>query len=178
MASLDAALREWLEQFATMAVSEQKSLIGRYRWPDVILRKLGELKETIEASLTEKSPLEQHPDAEESLRDRWQEELKAAVEAEYRRQRGELLLVVEWWLRDVWIWCLRSSGALNAARDAASETGLLSFPTLEGSAAVAARISVSEARENLAIMEQLQQWMGTNVQEALAMEVALLKLKL
>lgn len=32
--------------------------------------------------------------------------------------------------------------------------------------------------ENLGIMEQLQRWLGTNVQEALALEVGLLKLVL
>jgi hypothetical protein len=32
--------------------------------------------------------------------------------------------------------------------------------------------------ENLQVIEQLQRWLGTNVQEALALEVSLLKLRL
>jgi hypothetical protein len=31
---------------------------------------------------------------------------------------------------------------------------------------------------NLQVLEQLQRWLGTNVQEALALEVGLLKLRL
>jgi uncharacterized protein with NAD-binding domain and iron-sulfur cluster len=54
----------------------------------------------------------------------------------------------------------------------------LNFPEIEGTATVAGRISARDAMENLQIMEQLQRWLGTNVQEALALEVGLLKLRL
>jgi hypothetical protein len=43
---------------------------------------------------------------------------------------------------------------------------------------VAQRISARDAMENLGIMEQLQRWLSTNVQEALALEVSFLKLHL
>ena len=43
---------------------------------------------------------------------------------------------------------------------------------------MAQRISPKAAMENLRIMEQLQRWLGTNAQEALALEVGLLKLQL
>ena len=43
---------------------------------------------------------------------------------------------------------------------------------------MAQRISPKAAMENLRIMEQLQRWLSTNVQEALALEVGLLKLQL
>ena len=43
---------------------------------------------------------------------------------------------------------------------------------------MAQRITPGQAMENLRILEQLQRWLGTNVQEALALEVGLLKLKL
>ncbi len=56
--------------------------------------------------------------------------------------------------------------------------GLLAFPELEGSGRVAQRITLESATENLRMMEQLQRWLGTNVQEALALEVGLLKLRL
>jgi hypothetical protein len=55
---------------------------------------------------------------------------------------------------------------------------LLAFPQLAGTRRVAQRITPQAARENLRIMEQLQRWLGTNVQEALALEVGLLKLQL
>ena len=56
--------------------------------------------------------------------------------------------------------------------------GLLVFPQMAGTRLVAERISPKAAMENLRIIEQLQRWLHTNVQEALALEVGLLKLHL
>ena len=53
---------------------------------------------------------------------------------------------------------------------------LLSFPELTAGRRVAQRLSPAEAMENLQVMEQLQRQLSTNVQEALALEVGLLKL--
>ena len=44
--------------------------------------------------------------------------------------------------------------------------------------AVARRISPNQAMENLQLLEQTQRLLFSNVQEALALEVGLLKLKL
>jgi hypothetical protein len=133
--------------------------------------------------------------------------LKAAIEAEYRRQRGDFLLALQWWLRDVWVQTLfkvqslkskvqspgaedRSQESKAGAGGAGAETnnhqpsaigypaGLLVLPEMAGTKSVAQRISPKEAMENLRIMEQLQRWLSTNVQEALALEVGLLKLHL
>jgi hypothetical protein len=159
----------------------------------VLLRKLNEVKERIDETLAARSPLERYEDAEEELRDKWEEELKAAIEAEYRRQRADFLLALEWWLRDVWLQTLgkvRSPKSEVEAGGAWSETtnhqpstihspeGLLIFPQMAGTKRVAQRISPQAAMENLQILEQLQRWLGTNVQEALALEVGLLKLRL
>ena len=54
----------------------------------------------------------------------------------------------------------------------------MNFPGVEGTQRVAQRLSGQEAMENLQVMEELQGWLGTNVQEALALEVGLLKLHL
>ena len=43
---------------------------------------------------------------------------------------------------------------------------------------VARRITTRQARENLSVLEQTQRLLHTNVQEALALEVSLLKLQL
>jgi hypothetical protein len=78
-----------------------------------------------------------------------------------------LLGVLHWWLRDVWLQSL------------AAGADLLSFPNLATAAqAVAGRISPSEARTNLEELDRLQRQLHTNVQEALALEVGLLKLRL
>ncbi len=180
-----------------------------------------QVRASIEETLTARSPLEKYEDAEEELRDKWEEELKAAIEAEYRRQRADFLLALQWWLRDVWVQTLfgvqspksnvqspmskvqslkskvqspksnvEDAKAAIEAGEAGSEImkeqlstiasleGLLAFPQMAGTKRVAERISPKEAVENLRIMEQLQRWLHTNVQEALALEVGLLKLRL
>src|SRR6266568_1052957 len=179
---LDPAQSAWLTTFSRMAATEQKSLLGRYRLMDVVLRQLNQLRSSIEEALTARSPLQRYADLEPDLQEKWEEELKAAIEAEYRQQRTDLLVVLQRWLRDVWLQTLRigrHAGYLTAKNAESAENGpaeLLNFPQVAGANAVAGRISAKEAMENLQIMEQLQRWLGTNVQEALALEVALLKL--
>jgi DNA polymerase III subunit delta' len=162
---LDAAQMEWLRKFSE-AAAQQKSLLGRYRLMDVLLQKLAETKARVEEALTARSPLERYDDVESDLRERWEDELKAAIEAEYRRLRVDLLATVQWWLRDVWLQTL-SMG-----------TGLANFPQLAGTEQVARRITTRQALENLVILEQTQRLLHTNVQEALAVEVGFLKLHL
>ncbi len=165
-AKADPAHLEWLAAFAKAAVAE-KSLLGRYRLLGGLLARLAKLKEGIEEDLNTRSPLNKYDDLDPDLREKWEDELSAAVEAEYRRQRGEILTTLEWWLRDVWLRTL--------------ETGaeLCSFPQLaEEAAGVARRLTTEDALRNLITLERTQTLLHTNVQEALALEVAFLKLKL
>ena len=163
---LVAAEMAWLAQFSAMAASEQQSLLGRYQLMDVLLQKLTAMKSGIEEGLTSRSPLQRYDDVEKDLRDRWEDELTAAIEAEYRRQRADLLAILQRWLRDVWLQTL-SAGP-----------GLLNFPELASAVDVARRIKPAQALENLLIIEGTQRMLHTNVQEALALEVGLLKLHL
>jgi DNA polymerase-3 subunit delta' len=163
----DPGLLAWLTHFSQTAVAERGSLLSRYRLLSVLLNKLNALKAEITETLTKRSPLERYDDVEAYLREKWEEELVAAIESEYRRQRSDVLLGLQWWLRDVWLQTLQFS------REA------LAFSTLAESAqAVAQRVSSQEAMENLRVVEQTQRLLATNVQEALALEVGLLKLKL
>jgi hypothetical protein len=131
------------------------------------MKKLAEQKEEIAKAIGARSPLERYDDLEANMREKLEKELDAAIEAEYRRQRTDLLGVLHWWLRDVWLQSL------------AAGADLLSFPNLATAAqAVAGRISPSEARTNLEELDRLQRQLHTNVQEALALEVGLLKLRL
>src|SRR5205085_11471203 len=91
---LAPAQMTWLTAFSDLAAAPQKSLLGRYRLMDVLLRKLNELRQSIEGTLAQRSPLERYKDAEKELQEKWEDELKAAIEAEYRRQRGDLLVVL------------------------------------------------------------------------------------
>lgn len=190
----------WLTAFSQMAAQHQKSLLGRYRLLDVLLQKLNAMKADIEKTLSERSPLQRYKDAEKNAVEKWEAELAAAVEAEYRRQRLDLLALLQRWLRDLWLRTL-AKGESNGARshqrlapeNALSKTpsraegkpevppnlnDLLSFPHIPGMGEVAARISSARAKENLEILEQLQRQLNSNVQEALALEVGLLKLNL
>jgi DNA polymerase III subunit delta' len=160
----DATLLDWLAKFSELAGAEQKSLLGRYQLMDVLAQRLAEMRARVEEELSARSQLEKYDDVEKDLRERWEDELKAAIEAEYRRQRTELLLLVQWWLRDVWLHTL------------ASGREFLNFPQIAGAERVALRLKPHQAMENLRVVEQTQRLLYTNVQEALALEVGLLKL--
>ncbi|HEV2693217.1 MAG TPA: DNA polymerase III subunit [Verrucomicrobiae bacterium] len=163
---LSADQAYWLQQFSSAAAAEQKSLFGRYRLLDSLLQRLGAIREQVDETVSARSPLEKYSDAEKDLREKWEDELKAAIEAEYRRQRSEVLLLLQWWLRDVWLHTL------------AVGESLLHLPQIAGADEVAKRITTRQAQENLSVLEQTQRLLYTNVQEALALEVGLLKLRL
>lgn len=156
----------WLEEFSQLAASEESSLIGLYRLLGLLLKRLAVKKEAAQEALEERSPLQQHDDIEKSLKDKWESELKAAIEAEYRHQRMELLGLVQQWLRDVWLGTLQM------------DSSLLMRPDLPGMRDLTNRLTPRQALNNLGIIEQAQRLLHTNVQEALALEVCLLKLKL
>jgi DNA polymerase-3 subunit delta' len=164
--SLSAEQSVWLQKFSAAAASEQKSLFGRYRLLDELLQHLNAVRERVGEALSARSPLEKYDDADKHLRDRWEDELAAGIEAEYRRQRVEVLLLLQWWLRDVWLHTLAVGEAW------------LHLPQIAGAEEVARRISAKQARENLLVLEQTQRLLHGNVQEALALEVGLLKLQL
>ncbi len=162
----------WLTDFAELAAEEQKCLLSRYRLLGVLLKKLSELKAEIETSVTARSPLERYDDVDPHLREKWEVELTAAIEAEYRLQRSDLLAALQWWLRDVWV------QTLGNAEDGVRSAELLNFPQLVSTGRVAKRVSAKQAVENLQVLERTQRLLSSNVQEALALEVGLLKLHL
>jgi DNA polymerase-3 subunit delta' len=170
---------EWLAKFSEAAAAGEKSLLSRYRLLDVLLQRLSELKAATEDALAARSPLRSYPDADKETRERWEQELAAAIEAEYRRQRSELLRLLLGWLRDVW-WqvLLRERRAGDAPPPGGNRDELLYLPRLAASGRVAARLTGKAALENLLVLDQTQRLLRTNVQEALALEVGLLKLHL
>ena len=163
----DSAFIAWLEKFSSAASAGRANLLGRYQLLSILLNKLNDLKAAITAALTERSPLERYDELDSKMREKLEEELEAAIEAEYRRQRSDLLTGVQWWLRDVWVETWRLGGEM------------FTYPQLAKAARdVARRISTQQAMENLRVMEQTQGLLASNVQEALALEVGLLKLQL
>ena len=158
---------DWLAQFCEVVATEPKGLLNRYRLLSVLLTRLTQIKAETQKTQMKQSPLERYEDIEPNLKEKWEEELAAAIEAEYRRQRSELLLGLQWWFRDVWL------------QTFAMRQDLIAFPTLaKATQAVAQRITLKAAIENLTILDQTQRLLGSNVQEALALEVSILKLRL
>lgn len=164
----DAGLLAWLGCFASAASQPQQHPLDRYRLLGFLLNELAARKKQIEKRLAAESPLEKYPDMETDLQSRYETELNAAIESEYRRQRGEALCALLWWLRDVWLLKL---GSRNPT---------LGLPNLrKQSIAVAERISEPQALNNLKLIEKTQLLLArTNVQETLALETTLLKLSL
>ena len=163
----DPAFVAWLSSFSEMAATEQRSLLGRYHLLSAILARLAEIKESTGEALSKRSPLEAYEDIDAKLKEKWEDELTASIESEYRRQRSELLAGLQWWLRDVWLQTLRLGKEMFTYPDLA-----------EAAASVARRLSPQQAMENLQLLERTQRLLASNVQEALALEVSLLKLKL
>lgn len=162
-----AAQVELLREFTAQVAGARHGLLPRYHVLDLFVRHLAGLKESITLTLEELSPVNRYPDAAPEMKEKWAGELSAGIEAEYRRQRADILNCLHWWLRDVWL--LRGGIA----------GGLLGYPEFEASArTVAGRIAPADALANLEVIEQAQRLLMTNVQEALALEVSLIKLRL
>lgn len=155
---------EWLEQFARLAV-QGGSLLGRYRLLGLLGKRLAEIRAEVEKTLQARSPLNRFEDVDAEVIEKWEKELKAAIEAEYRRRRDGVLATVGWWLRDIWLQTLNGGEAR------------LVFPGLAATREAATRLTTQSALENLAVLAEIQRLLHTNVQEALALEVGMLKLK-
>lgn len=164
----EPATARWLADFVTRVAGLEGGVLGRYRLLEDLTGLLTSKKAAIEKELRARSPLETYTDVDPELRERWETELSAAVEAEYRRQRGELLGTLQWWLRDVWLTARGLAETRLALPACAAATG-----------AVARRVGPEAAGRNLETIERTQRLLaGTNVQEALALEVGLIKLQL
>jgi len=164
---LDGESRAWLAEFSATAASEMPGLLARYRLLGTLLARLASMREEVEQAETARSPLARFDDVDPKLREQWEDELKAAIEAEYRRRRSEVMRALQGWLRDVWLARLGLAGEMAMFADLAGHTRT-----------VGQRIAEPDATENLRAMEHVQRLLHTNVQEALALEVGLLKLRL
>jgi DNA polymerase-3 subunit delta' len=157
----------WLSAFVNQAAAGAGGLLDRYRLLGMLLSRLTALRAEVEKELSARSPLEHYEDVDPHLREKWEEELSAAVEAEYRGRRMDLLGGVHGWLRDVWVATLKL------------EPVAWNYPDLAAAAkTVARKITTAQASDNIKQMEKTRRLLESNVQEALAMEVSLLKLEL
>jgi len=156
-----------LDAFAQQVTGKDSGMLDRYKALDILMAQLSEARSSIEEGLRDRFFSDLPDDVDPKMLEKRDQELKAAVEAEYRRKRADLFTALEWWLRDVWMLSMQS------------DTSFLTFPDLHSrSADLAARILTKPLLENIRLVEKLQRALHTNVQEALALEVHLLKLNL
>ncbi len=165
---LEATGANWLGPLAeAMANSTSTTLLPRYHFLAQITAQFAELRANVRKSLESQSPLANYDDLDPKLRDRWEHELEAAIEAEYRRQRATQLSALQWFFRDVWL------ETLSEVDD------LLALPNLAPhSSKIAARIGQDQALHNLATIAKTVRTLETSIQENLVLEVSLLQLKL
>jgi len=157
----------WLKKFCEFAQAPTKNLLTRYQMLGALVAHFAEIKTQIETNLTAGSPLEKYDEAEASLRQKWETELNAAIESEYRRRRAESLAIIQNWLRDVWLETLGQSDARLCLPQFADLTK-----------AVAQHLDSERAEDNINIVQNTRKLLESNVQEALTLEVCLLKLHL
>jgi DNA polymerase-3 subunit delta' len=159
------AQQPWLKLFCEYAQAPTKNLLTRYQMLGVLVAHFSEIKGQIETNLSASSPLEKYDEAEASLRNKWETELNAAIESEYRHRRAESLAVIQNWLRDVWLETLGQSEAR------------LCFPQFAAiTRSVAQNLDPERAEDNINIIHKTRKLLESNVQEALTLEVCLLKL--
>ena len=139
-------------------------LLSRYRAIDRLVGWLGSVRSALESSSALSDKDIQDLDAKE--RDRLEAERQAAIESEYRRLRSGVLELVTYWMRDAWLCSMR------VGEDRWRFRGLVSITK-----GFATARETDGLRRNVERLEALQRLLRTNVQEALAIEVAILGLK-
>jgi DNA polymerase III subunit delta' len=155
----------WLTEFSNTASGQLSTLLDRYKLLGILTVHLASIKTKIEEDLKAQSSLDRFPEVDSSLKEKWEDELTAAIEAEYRRQRSDVFATLLGWLRDIWI---LGQGCLDH--------GLLLPQLAQVSKVIAQRITAQQAIDNVKTVERAIALLETNVQEALVLEVSLIKL--
>ncbi len=157
----------WLRSLSAGMQTPPKSLLHRYLLLDGLLQHLAAARAQAEETVATRTTTQESKDTDPKLREQWEEEAVAATEAEYRQQRGLTLQLLQNWLRDVWVATLHLPDPVFTLPELVTETQ-----------AIAARLDPDRAMANLQLLEETQSLLHTNVQEALALEVAMLRLDL
>lgn len=142
------------------------SVLKSYRLFEAIRAFLDAEKKQIEEQVEQAAQLDRY---RESADPKWfedkEKEMKAQVEGEYRRRRATALATLEWLLRDVLL-CLEGGDA----------AALFHRDRSDALRKLAAAQTRERALANLETVETLQEQLKGNVNEATALEVALLRL--
>ena len=142
------------------------SVLKAYKLFDTIRAYLDAERKKVEEQVEQAAQLDRYRQvADAKWLEKKEDEMKAQVEAEYRRRRKAVMVTLEWLLRDALI-CIEGGDAA------------LLFNRERGDALrkLAAAQTRERALANLETLATLQDQLERNVNEALAMEVALLRL--
>ncbi|MBI5685317.1 MAG: hypothetical protein HZC54_09555 [Verrucomicrobia bacterium] len=142
------------------------SVLRAYKLFDTFRIYLDAEKKRIEEQVEQTAQLDRYRQtADPKWLEKKEEEMEAQVSAEYRRQRAAALTTLEWLLRDVLVCIEGGDAALVFYRDRGD--ALRKLATAQ---------SRERALANIETLETLQSQLERNVNEALALEVALLRL--
>lgn len=141
------------------SIARVYALLGR------IMETLKGIRETKEAEVGERMQLERYSDADPDFREKLEKEMLAAVEAEYRQARADLLRAMSVYFRDLNVLTCGADPSLLVMRDREKE--------LTGAASA---LTSDWLTHRVEIVEEIQGNLRQNVNEALAIEVGLLKL--
>lgn len=142
------------------------SVLKAYKLFDSMRVFLDAEKKRVEEQVEQAAQLDRYREtADPKWLEKKEEEMEAQASAEYRRQRATALTTLEWLLRDVLVCIEGGDAALLFHRDRGD-----ALRKLAGSQ------TRERALANLEAIETLQEQLERNVNEALALEVALLRL--
>ena len=156
--------KEALNQFVKLLETKENTTTQTYQFLGWLMAQLKEMREETEATVEGRWQLKRYAESNPEWVKDQEEGIAAAVEAEYRAARGFVLVALKRWLRDV---MLCAEGA---------DENLLAFATQVTRARKQASCGSAVARGRLEAWEELQESLTRNVNETVALEVALLKL--
>ncbi|MBM3887747.1 MAG: hypothetical protein FJ388_01340 [Verrucomicrobia bacterium] len=143
------------------------SVLAAYRLLGVVRAFLDGERKRIEPEIEQRLQLDRYRDvAEKEWKEKMEEEMVAQVEAEYRRSRAALVVTMNWLLRDLLLCVQGGDGA----------KGLFHRDRRDALRALAGKLTLERALDNLAAIEDLHDQLERNVNESLAFEMTLLRL--
>jgi DNA polymerase-3 subunit delta' len=163
---LNAVQEKVVELLAEVMSQGNDGTVGRtYRLLGEIMGMLKSIREAKESEVSARMQLEKYADADPDYREKVEKELEAAVEAEYRQARADLLRAFSVFFRD-----------LNVLASGADKK-LLLLPENEAVLRkIASGYSAEWLTDRIEIVEDIQANLRQNINEALALEVGLLKI--
>lgn len=149
----------------TLAQRTGAAMGKAYRLLGQILATLKAIREVKETEVAERMQLEKYSDADPDYREKLEKECDAAVEAEYRQSRADLLKAASVLIRDLNVLACGADAKLLVLRSREAPLRKL-----------AAGLKPDWLTDRVEIIEEIQANLRQNINEALALEVGLLKL--